>query len=362
MPIDRAPRAASPATAPTWLPDFCSIPVLFAMMVVAELVAMVVVLAPSDEAAPAWSRLGASSLFVQWLALIFAVGLCKLRPWLLRLSPWLGEMAAYIFMIAVTAAGSAVVFAFDQALTLGLTLPPEFQWRFIVRNSLICACIGAAVLRYFYVLEQWREGVRAEARARFEALQARIRPHFLFNSMNVIASLIRSRPNEAETAIEDLADLFRAALSKGDGLRTLGEELDLARGYLRIEQLRLGPRLRVDWQMGDLPRDMELPALLLQPLVENAVYHGVQPLAEGGCVSVRGGIVGATVEIEIANPLPAATARAPRGNGIAVANIRSRIEYHFGNRGGLDVRESETDFVCVVRLPYTRHENPGRVA
>jgi two-component system sensor histidine kinase AlgZ len=338
--------------APAWLPDFCSIQVLFAVMVMAELVVLLMAMAPSEDGPPSWTRLGSASLFVQWLGLIFTVGLCKLRPTLLRLPPWVGELAAYLFMLGVTAAGSALVFQLDHALGLHLTPLQELQWHFVLRNTLVCALIAAALLRYFYVQEQWRERVRAEARARFEALQARIRPHFLFNSMNTIASLIRTRPAAAETAVEDLADLFRASLGKGEGLRTLGEELDLAHGYLRIEQLRLGDRLRVDWEVAALPRDAELPPLLLQPLVENAVYHGIQPLAEGGTVSVSGRWEGDELVIAIANPCPLPADRRHSGNGMALANIRARIAYHFGERGRLLVTDTGVRFECTVRLPW----------
>ena len=211
--------------------------------------------------------------------------------------------------------------------------------------------IGAALLRYFYVIEQWRARVRAEAQARVDALQARIRPHFLFNSMNTIASLIRTRPQDAERAVEDLSDLFRAALGADNRLSTLGVEIELARRYLAIEQLRLGERLRVEMDVAALPEKLPVPPLLLQPLVENAVYHGVQPLAAGGVVTLRGARVNGVVEITIANPRPCEGERMPTRNGMALANTRSRIEYHFGWRGALVVQEGAEDFSVVLRLP-----------
>jgi two-component system, LytTR family, sensor histidine kinase AlgZ len=279
------------------------------------------------------------------------VCLCQLRPQLGRLTPWLGVAAAYGLMLLVTVLGSMLVFALDQQLNLNLTLPSQFQARFVWRNAALCALIGAALLRYFYVFEQWRSRERAEAKARFEALQARIRPHFLFNSMNTIASLIPLRPSDAEHAIENLADLFRAALGNDQALNTLGSELELVHRYLDIEKLRLGDKLQTQFATDDLPMSMTVPALLLQPLIENAVYHGIQQLSDGGVVSVIGRRANGIVEIEIRNPRPPENSRLAGRHGIALVNTRARIEYHFGRRGALDVDAGPDYFCCTVKLP-----------
>lgn len=342
----------TPAAEPAhWLPNFCSWPVLFALIVISELVALIVVLAASDVSVPSWQSLGVASLFVQWLAALWAVSLCKLRPLLLKLKPWMGEFVAVTLMLVATTGLSWLVFVLDQNLRFGLVDDSADVVRFVLRNGVICGLVVGAVLRYFYVQEQWRANVQAEERARFDALQARIRPHFLFNSMNVIASLIRARPVQAEAAVEDLADLFRAALGRADAQTTLGEELDLARGYLRIEELRLGTRLGLDWEVSTLPRELELPPLLLQPLVENAVYHGIQPLPQGGTVSVHGRVEAAAAVIEVRNPCPPPPARRGGGNGIALANIRSRLALHYSGRATLVVEDQAESFVCTLRLP-----------
>ncbi len=320
-------------------------------MFVVELLVVAILIAPSDESRPLWTQLGTASLFAQWLAMLCVVSLCQLRPALLRLAPLHGVLIAYGLILVITLIASALVFQLDQLLGLGLTLPAQYQWRFVLRNGALCALIGAALLRYFYVIEQWRARVRAEAQARLDALQARIRPHFLFNSMNTIASLIRTDPATAEHAVEDLSDLFRAAFGMEGRLSTLGSEIELARRYLAIEQLRLGERLRVVEELTDLPVDLPVPALLLQPLVENAVYHGVQPLAAGGTITLRGQRIGSGIEITIVNPRPPEDQRAPSRNGMALANTRSRIEYHFGWRGVLVVHEGAEDFTVTLRLP-----------
>lgn len=352
--MNRTERSASIVDAtdsPPWLPDFCSLPVIFAVMVVTELLVLVIVIAPSDESLPLLPRLATASAFVQWLALVCVVCLCQLRPQLQRLRPFVGILAAYSLMLLLVVLGSALVFALDHLLNLGLTLPSQLQGRFLWHNALLAALVGAALLRYFYVLEQWRARVRAEAKARFEALQARIRPHFLFNSMNTIISLIRARPADAERAVEDLSDLFRAALGADSTPSTLGAELDLVRHYLDIEQLRLGERLRAELDVGGLPNQLGVPALLLQPLIENAIYHGIEQMPEGGTVSIRGTHVDGMVCIQIRNPRPPPGGRRGGGHGVALANTRSRIEYHFDGGGGLDIDAGVDCFTCSVRLP-----------
>ena len=341
----------STTSTPNWLPQFCSAPTLFAVTIVAELVALVIVLAPESHLRPWLPRLGVVSVYVQWLALLNAVVLCSLRRPLERLGARVGLVVAWICSLLVTALASAVVCQMDQALGLGLSVPVGSSLRFVLGNAAICALIAAALLRYLFVLGQWRERVRAASKAQVDALQARIRPHFLFNSMNTIASLIRTRPAEAERTVEDLADLFRAALGATDAHGTLGEELDLIARYLQIERLRLGERLRIDIDVAELPRDFVMPRLLLQPLIENAIYHGIQPRADGGTLGLHGRRLAEGVEIVISNPV-AADAPSKR-NGVALANVRARIEYHFGTRGELRVESGAENFTVNVRLAGT---------
>jgi two-component system sensor histidine kinase AlgZ len=167
--------------------------------------------------------------------------------------------------------------------------------------------------------------------------------------MNTVAALVRVDPDAAERTVEDLSELFRASLGAGDKPSTLGAELGLIDRYLAIEQLRLGDRLKVERDLVDLPAGMEIPALLLQPLVENAVYHGIQPRRDGGTLRIAGHRVGDSVEIEVANPLPDTSAPARSGHGLD--NVRRRIAYHFGERGALETRNRDGEFRVLVRLP-----------
>ncbi|MGB5941120.1 MAG: histidine kinase [Rhodanobacter sp.] len=328
------------------LPDFCQLPALFALFVVGALTVTVMWLAgdhPRD-----WSAYSVSMLFVTWLALVVAVVLCKLRPWLQRLPGHLPYVGVWLLILSIVLAASIMAHWFDGALQMQLiksSLPT-----FVRDNLLIAALLGAAMLRYFYVLAQWQARLAAVSRAQVEALQARIRPHFLFNSMNTVAALIRVDPAAAERTVEDLCELFRAALGQHDSADgTLGEELALVERYLAIEQLRLGERLRVRRELDELPADFPLPRLLLQPLVENAVRHGIQPLRAGGEVTLRGWRDGNGVRIEIINPLPATPPAA--GNGHGLDSVRRRVAYRYGPQARVQAGAQGEHFVVLLQLP-----------
>ena len=328
------------------LPDFCELPALFALLVVGALTVTAMWLAGDDPRD--WSAYSVSMLFVTLLGMVVAVTLCMLRPWLQRLPKHLPYVGVWLLILLLVLVASIVAHWFDGALQMHLvrsSLPV-----FVRDNVLIATLLGAALLRYFYVLAQWQARLAAVTRAQVEALQARIRPHFLFNSMNTVAALIRVDPAAAERTVEDLSELFRAALGQHDtDDGTLGEELALIDRYLAIEQLRLGTRLRVQRELDDLPADFPLPRLLLQPLVENAVRHGIQPLREGGEVVLRGHRGGGGIRIEISNPLPDTPAEP--GNGHGLDSVRQRIVYRYGPLAKVQAGPQGNRFVVLLYLP-----------
>jgi two-component system sensor histidine kinase AlgZ len=330
-----------------FLPGFCDIQMVFAVVIIAELLALVLVLAgnPLDP----WSQLGIVSLFLQWIALTSAAVLCLARPLLSRLSNTAAAMGAYLLLLLTTLTISEFALRLAPVSQLG---PGDDHAGFLFRNLAISAILGGLVLRYLYVRNQWRQQVHAEAQARVQALQARIRPHFLFNSMNSIAALTRSNAERAELAVQDLADLFRVSLRDASERVTLQEELDVAERYLRLESLRLGERLRVEWSIERLPRQRLVPSLILQPLLENAVYHGIEPLPEGGRIAVEGGAEGRRVYIRIRNPRPGTRTGSHReGNRIALDNIRLRLELAFGDQAGVALREVDDEFETTLYFP-----------
>jgi two-component system sensor histidine kinase AlgZ len=177
--------------------------------------------------------------------------------------------------------------------------------------------------------------------------------------MNTIASLTRSNPARAEQAIEDLADLFRASLSDAHTQIPLKDEIEIARTHERIEQLRLGPRLRVEWDIDELPMRAQVPSLIVQPLLENAVYHGIEMLPAGGTVHIRGGLVQDRIEIEVRNPIVTQQGYGEReGNRMALENIRQRLELAWPGRARIETSNGDGEFRAKLVFPFT--EGPAR--
>jgi two-component system sensor histidine kinase AlgZ len=340
---------------PFYLPDFCTSRVTFAIVLIVELTALVLTLARNEAALDFWTDLARTSLFLLWIGLAGAGLLCWSRPRLRKLSAALSSTAVLAMITALIAVISIVTFMFgrsDAAYTAGIAglFPPD-SWPFALRNMLIGFVVTALALRYFYVIDQWRRNVDLQARARVHALQARIRPHFLFNSMNTIASLTRTNPARAEAAVQDLSDLFRANLSEKRDTITLAEEIDVARTYQRIEQLRLGERLKVIWNTEALPERALVPGLLLQPLLENAIYHGIEPQQEGGAVNVTGELSGGLITIVVRNRV---TDRGNdrEGNKLALANIRERLALMYGERALVKAGRFGEEYIVTLRFPH----------
>jgi two-component system sensor histidine kinase AlgZ len=346
----------APPHADGWMPDLCRLPRLAMMFAVAELVVLVLVLSPDDGARSNFGRFASASGFALWLALTIAALLCASRRWLSRLPVALGAVAAVAGATAIAAVGAATVFRLDHSLGYGLVPGGVAIRHFVLGSATIAALITAVVLRYLYVIDGWQAQVRASARAEADALQARIRPHFLFNSLNAIAGLMRTDPAVAEHALLDLSDLFRAALDAG-GESTLAGEVELAERYLAIESLRLGTRLQVAWERGEpLPWRMPMPRLVLQPLVENAVLHGVSRLPEGGRIDISLAQEAGALRIAVSNPAPAAPATASAGSGHAQRSIGHRLAYAFGPEARMTAGMDAGYYRVELRLPVPKEE------
>ncbi len=366
---------AGPATAPPsgrrdslFLPDFCAPAAVLTIVLIAELVAVLMTLARAGVgfAIPFGLDLARNSLFMLWIGLASAAALCYSRAWRERLGVALGAGLSLALLLLVTAGVSEIswwISRYSDALLLppDTAVAPASHAAFLLRNLVICLIVSGATLRYFYVADQWRRNIETAAAARVNALQARIRPHFLFNSMNSIAALTRSDPAAAEAAVEDLADLFRASLSDAAARVNLAEEVEIARLYQRIEALRLGERLAVRWNVDALPPDAGIPSLSLQPLLENAIYHGIEGLPDGGTIDIVGRRhPDDSLEITVANPLPAP--RGPDrhvGHRMALVNIRERFRIMWGERAQVEYGAVGSEYRVRLRFPYTAPADGG---
>lgn len=328
-----------------FLPDLCRVQAVFILVLGGELLALALVVMRSGLRSFDWTALGNVSFMVQWIVLSSAALLCPLRPFLARRSLVLAGTVSYSTVLGVTLLASIL----GQMLLHGSA--PDW-WDTLV-HLLLAAIFGGIVLRYFYIQQQLLSREEAESRARIEALQARIRPHFLFNSINSIASLIASDPEKAERLVEDLADLFRASLA-APGLVPLSQELNLCRQYVSIEQLRLGKRLRVNWEVDVFADGCTIPSLLLQPIIENAIYHGIQARMDGGLVEIVVAVQQERVQITVRNPLaPARNSSAGTGNQLALKNIRNRLAAHYGARGSLWAGIEGDVYTTSISYPLT---------
>lgn len=336
-----APRKSSEF----YVPDLCRVRAVFMLLITSELIVLVLSIVQAKADWIDWNYFGLLSLFVQWTVLTSAALICLMRSWLAQLTVTRATLAMVtIVLLDVLAFG---LFA-DSVL---YPQPGVSGWQGIAKKLLLALLITLMVLRYFYLQHQWQQQREAEMQARLAALQARIHPHFLFNSMNTIASLIAINPERAEDAVLDLSELFRASLRAEDRLIPLKDELELCRRYLDIEALRLGDRLTLQW---DIAADLEkqaIPPLTLQPLLENAIYHGIQPRPEGGTVKLEASRRGHFVYIMVQNPRPDSTISKHDGNRMALANIQSRLQALFGDEAVLKHSHQNDVYTVTLRLP-----------
>ena len=322
---------------------------VFFVIVIAQLFAFLVVLIPQTGAYHTrWEDLGLISLYIQWCALSSCYALCAVRPWLCRYSARLVAIASYLIVLLVVFGLSELAYWYvypgaPQQLSHG---------SFVSHSILITFVLTGPILRYFYIQHQWKMKIRSEAEARLQSLQSRIRPHFLFNSLNTIASLTKSNAEKAEAAVHDLADLFRASLRDARQFHSFRDELNLCQRYLDIEHLRLGDRLKVNWDVESIPKDSYVPPLLIQPLLENAIYHGIEPRTEGGVINISGDKEKGMIRLIIHNPLPLAHNNLNKGNHIAQQNIRDRLQTLFPGQGDLLIFSGEDSYSVTLTWPY----------
>jgi len=336
-----------------FLPELCTPQAILHVMLGAEVIALILALSGSSPTyADSLLRLVLTSLFVQWVVLSSTLVICLSAKKIRKLNFLHIRIVVSAIVVAFTIGASILAIMADSYQKIGVI--HYWDTPFILRNMVIALLLVLMALHYFYVQSQISELLKADSGAKYDALQSRMRPHFLFNSLNTIAQLIYVDQAKAEDALLDLADIFRSTLDTRPRV-SLGEELDITLRYLRMEGLRLGKRrLNVVWDMdrNTLPFDMEIPPLLLQPLVENAIYHGIQPRENGGTLGISLYDAGDRIDVVVSNPIPPeGTNSHQKGNHIAQENLKNRLRLAYGDRANLKITKSEHQYRVSFSIP-----------
>ncbi|HSI44953.1 MAG TPA: histidine kinase [Methylophilus sp.] len=276
----------------------------------------------------------------QWLPpLLLTMGALTLLYALIIRLPYVIGLATIMALSLVLTSLSAYIYHIEIS---PLTASQSLQ--------IFLLCVGDVALSLYYLDLLQRAYSPAIAEARLQALQARIRPHFLFNSLNAVLSLIRSHPQRAETALEDMAELFRVLMADNRALVPLAQEITLCQQYLSIEKLRLDERLQVEWHIAKIPSRLMIPPLILQPLVENAVYHGIETLSQGGTIVINITTSAQSLLLRISNPLSPRPEKSG-GNKMALKNIGERLRLHYDLEAQLRQYEEQGQYVVEITIP-----------
>jgi two-component system sensor histidine kinase AlgZ len=326
------------------LPDFRNWGVILRSLLLVNGMVLLVAIAQASSWQDILERMIDIAIMLQPVLLLNLLLLFMLNARLVRLNYKRGATVVLLLAMSVTLithhlGGRLHIFPVDYGLF--------HSWR----NALLSSVIASILLVYF----RFRAHALSPAldKARLQALQARIRPHFLFNSINAVLGIVRANPKRAEIALEDMADLFRMAMAHDGDLVTVRQEVALARQYLALEQLRLGERLKVNWYTDNMPDDALLPPLILQPLLENAVYHGIEPRAEGGVVEIKLYRNGNEMHLEMYNPRQEQGSHHV-GNKIALSNIRERLDLQFDVEASYKVEIGKDFYRVHIKLPYVK--------
>ena len=348
----------STASQSSLIPEFCRAPALLTMAYAMELMAVVLTLAGNATGQAALLQLLVLSLYLQWIGLCSAAALCAIRRWMPPARDGVLFSVCWAAIVLVSFIVSWSAWMIDDSFALGYVTAAGL-WPFVLRNVVIAGIIALLLLRYIWERHEWQEESRAEADGRYLALQARIRPHFLFNALNSLAELIPTKPDVAEEMVIDMSDLFRVSLDSRQRLIPLREEIEIVKIYMRIEEIRLGDKLLVNWEVPEAVLDAQVPRLTVQPLVENGVLHGVSRLRARGMLHVIARREGEFLIVDVENPIPPEEAPKRAGTGTAISNIAQRIKLIYGDRAKLILGEDRDEFGPLfrarLRLPFVVH-------
>lgn len=324
------------------LPHFCQAETLYLTIIASVLLAFLLSFVTPNWHIGFWQHLSFYSLFILWTALTSLAILCLVRQYWRELSLTIFSLIAIATILSVTLAYS---------LLISFYLSEQISFWFLLRNLMIALLVSGVFFRFYILRQESLKRIQSEAEARVQALQSRIRPHFLFNSLNMLANLAVTQPEKTENLILDMADIFRASMQRSDILIPFSDEKLLCNQYLGLEKQRLGDKLLYQWHTDTIADNLLVPPLLLQPLIENAVYHGVQARSEGGTIIVKGISYKDYIQLEITNPLSDQGANLHKGNSLALSNIRQRLEVIYGSKAHLLCHQANGHFICTLKIP-----------
>ena len=322
------------------LPNFRNLGIILRILVIVNVLAVSAAVVRASTLYSSASALLEMSVIVQPVLIATLLALGALNDFVHRLTYPVGATVVAVLAVAITA-----------CVVLAIEPPDDDLVARLQRSILLTVLTLVLLLTYFHL--HGRALSPALSEARLQALQARIRPHFLYNSINAVLSLIRQDPRRAEAVLEDLAELFRVVMGDNRELSPISREIELCRRYLELEQLRLGDRLRVAWHIDKMPPDALMPPLVLQPLIENAVYHGIEPRVEPGEISIDIYTSRNRVHAVLRNPFEERSTH-HSGNKMAIDNIRERLQLHFDAEASLETRIRENVYQVHIVLPYVK--------
>lgn len=349
-PAQRSASAYTSTKDAFFLPDFSENRVVLELLLSTNLLAVILALIEAKSLTGLhWGALAQYVFFVNWVTVSFAWLAELWRGWLHTRPRPEAVIWSFVLLEGIIALTTIVC---NLGLAWALNVQQPWWWH-VLYHLILGGCLGMVIMRYLYVREQMVKRHRAELLSRLQALQARIRPHFLFNTINSVLSLIQLDPPKAEQMVENLAQLFRASLS-ARGEVSLLDEVSLCKSYLDIESIRLGDRLQVDWRLPDDDDlyDAMIPSLALQPLLENAIYHGVESFSHRSTISILIAVNAKDVTIVVTNPCQTGKTGIRAGNGMALDNIQERLQAYYGKQARLRTHQTNGLFTAYLNYPH----------
>lgn len=306
---------------PDTLPNFRNLGVTLRILLLSNGMALLKAFVDADSGWDVLLRMMQIAALLTPVLLSCLLVLWIIQPNLKQVSYWRAVALINILSVCMT----LIIYHFGGVLYQPFA--NEERYFDMLQFSLISMMVCAILLMYFRLRLQVLSHALHDAR--LQVLRARIRPHFLFNTINAVLSIVRTQPKQAETALEDMSDLFRMAMAETNDFVLLNQEIKMSKQYLALEKLRMGERLNIEWQVSDVPADALIPPLMLQPLLENAVYHGIEPLAQGGCIVIDLRHQAKELRLTVENPRIVSLPTRHLGNKMALQNIRERLELLF---------------------------------